>query len=30
MGSPYENEVQYMKFWLDKRFLWLDKAFEDE
>ena len=26
----YENEVQYMKFWLDKRFLWLDKAFEDE
>ncbi|MFK2476540.1 CotH kinase family protein [Bacteroides fragilis] len=28
--GAYENEVQYMKFWLDKRFLWLDKAFEDE
>lgn len=24
------EEKHYMKFWLDKRFLWLDKAFEDE
>jgi len=26
-GGAYENEVQSMKIWLEKRFQWLNKEF---
>jgi hypothetical protein len=27
--GAYDNEVQYLKSWLDERFAWLEQAFND-